>query len=295
MISVSSLKPVTPPRRSDEPGYLEHKGCRIAYRVRGDGEPVLFIQGVATQGDAWAPQIDDLSDAYACASFDNRGLGRSQPVGAPVTVPQMAEDARVLLDALGWGSAHVVGHSLGGPIAMALALAAPARVRSLSLLCTFANGLDATKLTAYMFWWGLRTRIGTRRQRRHAFLQLVVPPAVLAAGNPDALAEELGAVFGRDLADTPPIVGQQMSAMRSHDVTGRLRKLARVPTLVVSARHDPIARPELGRALAAGIPGATYVELEDASHAVTVQQPERVNGLLRTHFGAADGRAVRAG
>jgi pimeloyl-ACP methyl ester carboxylesterase len=277
---------------ADDVQLVEHAGGRLAYRVRGDGQPVLFIQGVSTIGDAWMPQIDALSGTYACASFDNRGIGRSVPVGAHVTVPQMAEDALAVMDALGWTSAHIVGHSLGGPVAMELAFRAPERVRSLALLCTFANGLDATRLTAYMFWWGLRTRLGTRRQRRHAFLRLVVPPAVLAAGNAEELAEQLGRVFGRDLADTPPIVGAQTAAMRAYDATAKLTQLAKIPTLVVSAKHDPIARPELGHALAHGIPGARYVEIEDGSHAVVVHQAERVNQLLREHLAAAETRVA---
>jgi pimeloyl-ACP methyl ester carboxylesterase len=270
-----------------EPATLAHQGCTLSYRVSGAGEPVLFIQGVATAGDAWQPQIDGLADRYRCLSFDNRGLGRSQPASARLTVAQMADDARALLDAQGWASAHVVGHSLGGPIALELALSARARVRSLSLLCTFANGKDATRLTPYMFWWGMRTRVGTRAQRRAAFLRLVVPPAALAEGDPAALAARLGEVFGRDLADTPPVVSAQMAAMNAFDARARLGELAGLPTLVVSAAHDPIARPELGRALAAAIPGARYVEIEDDSHAVIVRQPARVNALLAAHFEAA--------
>jgi pimeloyl-ACP methyl ester carboxylesterase len=61
----------------DEPNSIEHRGCRLAYRVRGDGPPVLWIQGVAVHGDGWRPQIDVLADAYRCLSFDNRGMGRS--------------------------------------------------------------------------------------------------------------------------------------------------------------------------------------------------------------------------
>jgi pimeloyl-ACP methyl ester carboxylesterase len=277
MHSAASLPP---------PQRLEHHGCSLAYRVRGTGEPVLLIQGVATAGDAWRPLVDGLAGSYRCLTFDNRGLGASQPQGGALTVEQMADDARALLDAQGWESAHVVGHSLGGPIALALALAARPRVRSLSLLCTFARGRDATRLTPYMFWWGMRTRVGTRQQRRDAFLRLIVPPARLASADTVALAAELGAVFDRDLADTPPVVGRQMAAMNAFDARARLAELAGIPTLVASATHDPIARPELGRGLAEGIPGAHFFELDD-SHAVTVSQAARVNELLREHFAAS--------
>lgn len=270
-----------------EPSPIEHRGCRLAYSVRGDGPPVLLIQGVAVHGDGWRPQVDGLADAYRCLSFDNRGMGRSQPLGVRLSVGQMAEDARVLMDAQGWSSAHVVGHSMGGLIALELALGARERVRSLSLLCTFAGGRRATPMTLWMLWVGLRTRVGTRRSRRHAFLRLVMPPDVLAAADRDALAERLAPIFGHDLGDQPPVVMKQLAAMRAYDATPRLGELAGLPALVVSAAGDRIAPPSVGRALAAGIPGARYVEIAGASHGVTIQCAERVNALLREHFAVA--------
>ena len=54
---------------------LEHRGCRLAYRVSGDGPNVLFIQGSGLHGDGWRPQVDELSKRYRCLTFDNRGMG----------------------------------------------------------------------------------------------------------------------------------------------------------------------------------------------------------------------------
>ena len=270
---------------------VEHRGCRLAYTVRGSGPPVLLVQGVGVAGAGWTPQVDALSRHFRCLAFDNRGMAMSQPLGAPVTVAQMAEDARVLMDAEGWTSAHVVGHSLGGPVALELALGARVRVRSLSLLCTFARGRDATRLTAWMLWVGLRSRIGTRRMRRNAFLQIVMPPSALAAADGDEMAARLAPLFGHDLADQPPVAMKQLAALRAYDATPRLGELAGVPTLVVSAAHDPIARPASGRALAAGIPGARYVEFADASHGLPIQRAGEVNALLLEHLRAAEGPA----
>jgi len=111
-----------------------------------------------------------------------------------------------------------------------------------------------------------------------------MPPDVLAAADRDALAERLAPVFGHDLGDQPPVVMKQVAAMRAYDATPRLAELAGLPTLVASAEHDRIAPPALGRALAAGIPGARYVEIAGASHGVPILCAERINGLLREHF-----------
>lgn len=266
---------------------IEHRGCKLVGDVRGQGRPLVCIQGTGVHGDGWLPQVRDLANQYQCLTFDNRGMARSVPVGNPLSVELMAEDVTALMDALGWSSAHVVGHSLGGLIALQLALSHRQRVQSLALLCTFANGADATRLSLWMLWTGLRTRVGTRRQRRHAFLKLVTEPSAYERIDKDALAVSLAPLFGHDLADHPSIEMQQLAAMRRCNLTSRLGELDGLPVLVASARHDRIARPEYGRALAAGIPGASFVELANAAHGVPVLQPETINTLVRDHLNRA--------
>jgi pimeloyl-ACP methyl ester carboxylesterase len=268
---------------------INHDGCLFRWSVRGSGPPVVMIQGVGLHGSGWDLQVAGLASRFCCLTFDNRGIGRSQLTRsdrkAGLTVPRMAADTFALMDVAGWKSAHVVGHSLGGLIALEMALAAPDRVRSLSLLCTFARGSIATTMSPFMFWTGLRTRIGSRAMRRRAFMEIVMPPGVVA----DPV--EIGKLFGHDLADQPPIVMQQLAAVRKHDVTGRLRELANTPALVVSAIHDRIAPPAAGRAIAAGIPGSTYVEINNAAHGVTLQKADEINTLLASHFLAAENAA----
>ena len=254
------------------------------YEVAGAGSPVVFIQGTGVHGAGWAPQTAVLQDEYTCLSFDHRGMGASQPTGARVTVAQLALDTLALMDAQHWNSAHVVGHSLGGLVALEVALAAPERVRSLALLCTFARGRDATRLTPTMLWTGLRTRIGTRAQRRRAFLELVLPAGAPDDARADTIAGELAPLFGHDLADQPPIVMAQLRAMSAYDATPRLAQLGGLPTLVVSAEQDRIAPPPLGRAIAAGIPGADYHELAGAAHGMPIHRAAEVNALLRAHL-----------
>ena len=283
-----------PPLASSRPEsqHLDHRGCRLTYRITGDGPPVLFIQGSGLHGDGWLPQVNALASHFRCLTFDNRGMGNSQPYGTPITVEQMAEDALVLMDSQGWESAHVVGHSLGGLIAQQLAIAARNRVRSLSLLCTFSRGADATRLSWEMFCLGLRTYLGTKPMRRRAFTEMVLPPGI--PGDRDSWAERLAPIFGHDLADHPPVVMKQLAAMRAYDATSRLGALAGVPTLVVGARYDKIAKPSIVRALAAGIPGSRLVEFEDAAHGVTIQCADRINSLLAEHLASAERESTRS-
>jgi pimeloyl-ACP methyl ester carboxylesterase len=272
---------------------LEFRGCRLAYRIDGAGPPVLMIQGVGAYGLGWNPQVAILEKHFACLSFDNRGIGSSQPAGMRLSVDQMAADALALMDAAGWDSAHIVGHSLGGLIALQLALAAKSRVRSLSLLCTFARGAHAMRMTASLLWIVLRIRFAPRRWRREAFMELVLPSGQ-TKGYPDDIADRLSAVFGHDIADIPPITSQQLAAMRHADVTPRLHELSGIPTLVISGAKDMIARPSSGRAIAEGIPGARYLEIPGASHAFPILEAERCAALLLEHLAEAERSTLQA-
>jgi len=263
---------------------LNTKDARLHYELQGQGEPVLFIQGCGVAGSGWQPQIDGLARDFQCLTFDNRGIGRSTTSTRTLTVEQMAADARAVLDAVGWQSAHVVGHSLGGVIAQQLALDAPERVRSLSLLCTFSKGAEGGRMTPSIVWMGMRTRLGTRAMRRRAFLRMLFPQEVLATICPNKVAAELAPMIGRDLADSPPIMMKQVKALAAHDCTDQLHKLSSIPTLVVSAEKDPIALTHFGQLLCLHIRGSRYVEISGASHGVTMQEPGKINNLLREHF-----------
>ncbi len=261
---------------------VESGDAQIHVEVRGSGDTVLLIQGVGVPSCGWGPQGKALEAAgYRVIAFDNRGIGKSTITSRLLTIEDMAEDARRVLDANGIDRAHVVGHSMGGIIAQALALDAPERIASLSLLCTFLRGKDAAKVTPWKVWIGLRCHVGTRRMRRRAFLEMVSTRAHLAAVDTEAMAEELKVIFGRDLADQPSVVMRQVKALRKHDCSGRLGELKHIPTWVLSGAEDRMASAAGGRALAEAI-GGRYEVWSNAAHGLTVHQADRVNeGLLR--------------
>jgi pimeloyl-ACP methyl ester carboxylesterase len=262
-------------------GVLTRDDVVLYYEASGKGPPVLLIQGIGVVGGCWRPQARALANEFQTLFFDNRGIGKSLPCTGPISIETMAQDALALMDCAGWASAHVVGHSMGGVIAQQLALDAPSRVRSLSLLCTFPRGKDAARLTPWVLWMTLRTRVGTRAMRRRAFLEMLWPANLLAKADTRALAAEVGELVGRDLAESPPVLMKQLRAMARHDASARLKALAAIPTLVLSAEHDPIARPGYGKMLADAIPGARFQVLLGCSHGMTIQKAAEVNQQLR--------------
>jgi len=257
--------------------------CSISYRTVGEGVPIVFIQGVGIHGSGWDPQVSELGAHFRCITFDNRGIGESQPAGAAITVNQMVEDTLAVMDAAGVRTAHIVGHSLGGMIAQRVAQTARPRVLSLSLLCTSGRGADATRPALDLIWLGIRSNVGPLRSRRMAFLRVVLPDAYIATQDRNALAARFAKIIGHDPGVPPPVTMKQLGALRGFDGRPALSQLAGIPTLVIAAAHDRIFPPRFVRALALGIPGARYVEL-DGAHGVTIQRSAEVNQQLRDHF-----------
>jgi pimeloyl-ACP methyl ester carboxylesterase len=270
--------------------YLEvvRSGCRLNAQVGGNGPRVVLIQGVGVHGDGWLPQVARLGQEFSCMRIDNRGIGRSIPAGPSISVEQMTADVASLMDAAGWDDAHVVGHSLGGLVALELALSAPRKVKSLALLCTSASGRDLVRMSWWTIWIGIRMKVGPRRSRRRAFLEMVMPRSSLRSANRDDLAAALAPLFGYDLAKQPTIALKQAAAARSYSAENRLGELPRMPTIVISGSDDRVALPMHGAALARRIRDARYVELAGAAHGLTIHHADEVNAILLHHLRAAE-------
>lgn len=108
-----------------------------------DAPPLLLITGLAGYADDWFAQVPALQDDFYVITFDNRGAGRSSQPGPGYTMIDMANDTAALLDALHVPQTFVFGVSMGGMIALNLAVHHPQKVQKLALGCTMAGGLAA--------------------------------------------------------------------------------------------------------------------------------------------------------
>jgi pimeloyl-ACP methyl ester carboxylesterase len=197
-------------------------GLKMYYEIVGAGQPLVLINGLGVDVSECGQLIDALAGRYRVLAFDNRGAGRTDKPDEPYTVTQMARDTAGLMRALGIERSHVVGMSLGGRIALDLALAEPGRVRSLVLASTCA-----------------------RVERRW----------------PIRLLGLVSAVFRGRYPQPRYAFRRQRQASDGYDRTARLPEL-RVPTLVIHGRRDHIVPYRLAEDLAAGIPGARLVTVD---------------------------------
>jgi 3-oxoadipate enol-lactonase len=246
--------------------------AQIYYEVQGAGEPVLLIHGGFGDHRMWDDQFDVLAREFRVARYDHRGFGRSTP---PDTTYSAARDIELLLDHLGMDSAHVVGNSLGGSLAIAFALLHPDRVRSLTVVAAGADGYTYPQADID----SIMAVIGAMRAgRAEEALQRWLANPMLAVANTDPAVRERVHRMVRDNAriwtmDAWPEERFDPPASR------RLGELD-VPALVVFGDRDAASVQRFADSTARGIPGAKRVVMEGTDHLPQMERPAEFNRIL---------------
>jgi 3-oxoadipate enol-lactonase len=255
-------------------------GIELHYERAGEGEPLLLIQGMSGSRMSWGKAfVSLLSQHFDCISFDHRGIGHSSRVQDPFTIAELAGDADGLLDALEIESAHVLGISMGGMVAQELALAYPARLRSLTLGCTYCGG-PGSQLMDPADFQGLVEAMASGNQARvfRASWDLNLSPAFRA--------EESRYAEFLEMAESVPVpretVQLQLQAIVAHDTSARLPELE-LPALVIHGSVDRVLPFVNGAQIASLMPHARLERLEDVGHMFWWEQPERAAELIREH------------
>src|SRR5689334_10267494 len=106
-------------------------GINLYYESHGSGEPLIFVPSTAYSGEVWKPSQMPLANSINIIFHDPRGCGRSIARQTVYTIEQMAADIIALMDYLKIPAAHLIGHSMGGRIALCLTQNFPGRVKSL--------------------------------------------------------------------------------------------------------------------------------------------------------------------
>ena len=103
-------------------------GINLVYETHGSGDPLVLISGIGYDRWQWHKMVPGLAGHFTVITFDNRGVGQTDKPVRPYTAQMLADDTAGLIQALGYQCAHVMGHSMGGFVAQALALNHPAQI-----------------------------------------------------------------------------------------------------------------------------------------------------------------------
>jgi pimeloyl-ACP methyl ester carboxylesterase len=273
-----------------ETRFARNGDVAIAYETFGDlgsGVPLLAIMGLDFQmvwwPDAFCAMLADRG--FAVARFDNRDTGlsthfsssqRQSPWRALLggtkpayTTLDMLDDALAVMDALGWDSANVMGGSMGGALAQALAVCHPSRVRSVISCMSVPADSGSLRLMSYIKFGAFREfRRLKADDTRESQIELLVSVyrAISSPGFPfpEKWAREAAEISHDRSPRDPTSTQRQLAAGRAQ----KLPPISRItaPTLVISGEDDPLIKPKGGRDTAARIPGAKFVSYPGMGH-----------------------------
>ena len=246
---------------------------KIRYAKRGDsGDAVILLHGFGGDLDNWLFNIDALADSNTVYALDMPGHGQSTKNLPDPSLKKLSQAIHEFMEATGIDSAHFVGHSMGGAIAMQLAADQPDKVKSMSLICSAGLGQEfGTYVDSYVAAEG-------RRDLKPVLEMLFADKSLVSRqliddvlkykrldGVEQALKSLAKALFGGGKQQDLPVTS----------VTGRAGD-----TQVIWGKEDQI----IPVSHATNFPGATVHLLDGAGHMVFMEKANDVNALLKAHF-----------
>jgi pimeloyl-ACP methyl ester carboxylesterase len=279
---------VRPVNGSFDAWQLQLHGHRVIYRIAGSGPPVVLIHGMVNSSRHWEAVALRLATDHTIIAPDLIGHGDSATPRGDYSLGAHAAVIRDVLAAIGIDRATIVGHSLGGGVAMQFFYQFPQRVERLVLVSSGGLGREVSPLlrgaalpgASALLWicahprllaalWGTGERMRERGSGKGVYLQ-----AIARALRP---LERPGAreAFLQTLRSVIDFQGQRVSAR------DRLYLLRGFPTLIVWGERDNTIPLEHGRRARAAIPGSHFVTLPRAAHFPHLEDPEGLAGALR--------------
>lgn len=245
----------------------------------GRGDPLILIHGLADDHRAWRRTLPALLMERRVLLYDLRGHGESSLGGADGSLRQLSEDLVALMDAIGLERATFAGFSLGGTVAMRLAIDHPERVAALALVATSSRVGRAARE-----WYLARAAMvadGATELRQ----TLDGDTADVYRNQPEELADGL-AIRRQSTKDVRGYGNacSAMAALHEHPLDPELGAI-NAPTLIVAGDRDQHCPPRAAELIAAGIPGSTMTVIAGSGHPIPVEQPAELSHLILEGIG----------
>ncbi len=264
---------------------LDVGGVVMSYELRGRGTPVVLVAGTGFPGATWDDDlVRPLAERHAVLTFDHRGTGATPPTGDRLSTRLFARDLAALIDGLGLGTAHVLGHSMGGRVAQHLALERPDLVRSLILAATgpgqFRDDRPVTRGVPVHTAVGLVEHGYEGYMREHVAATFFTPE--FAAAHPDRV-ERLFRLFWDHRPSLESYL-RHVVARQEHQTAERLGEIRHDALVLVGDRDTVVmgtgSHWDQSQYLLAHLPNAELGIVEDTAHGYFWQRPERTVELI---------------
>ncbi|GFE49470.1 alpha/beta hydrolase fold protein [Roseobacter cerasinus] len=254
---------------------LARPGATLHYEITGSGPPLILIAGMMSDSASWAPLIPHLSGDFTLICPDNRTTGRTTPWDAPASPQIWAEDALALLDHLGHETAHVLGHSLGGYIAWAMASLAPERLAGCIMMAS-APLHPARNAALFQALLAVRRSDASPDSWLRLFLPWIFTPATYQM--PGAIDAAIAQSLAYPYAQSADAMAHQIAAVASADPT-LFQSRPEVPLQALLGENDLLTPLTEARNALAEMP---VTILEGCGHAPHWDAPDQVADHLRS-------------
>ena len=260
--------------------FVQTNGIKLYYELHGNGEPLVLIPGIGYDGWMWHRMMPGLEDHFQVISIDNRGAGQSDKPAGPYTAQILAADIVGMLDDFGIAKAHILGHSMGGFIAQALAIDYPERVDRLILSATNFGGPRHVPISAEAM--AVLTDVSgdpIARLRRGIVISC-------APGFAEANSEFVAYWVNYRIAHPIDPAGYQAQLAIGMGLLAEAasfeHRLADVtaPTLILFGAHDRVVPQANAALLAASLPDARVEILPDAGHFFPFETPDAASAAV---------------
>lgn len=238
------------------------------YEIHGEGEPLVLIEGLASDHNAWIPHLEELKKQFRCLVFDNRGMGQTDHPESEYTTRIYADDTARLMEATGFTQAHLVGLSMGACIAQELCLAYPEKVLSMLLVSAWARA-DNYFRELINLWIYLAENAGPDATWMDVLLWSFSPK--MYNERPKDI-QDLKEGLRQAEISLPAFIRQAYSLI-THDAFDRLNQV-KVPTLILVGEEDIFTPYRLAQGLHQAIPHSQLKVLEGQAHAFPLENPQ---------------------
>lgn len=246
---------------------VDSNGYRAHVDEFGSGSPIVLVHGLGGTGaEIWKRQISVLATEFRVIVYDLRGSGRSQVTPGPYTIDLLTEDLRALVEALDLGRVVLVGHSMGGSIALSYAARYPADVSALV-------GVGAPTTLPDQAREGLAARAAAVEAGGMSEVAVTVATNGVSPTFREESPEEFEQLVAMLSRNDARGYAAQCRALVDLDLCGRLGEIA-APVLLVSGDRDGVSPPSATAANAALVPAGRYELVEDCGHILTWEKPE---------------------
>ncbi|HVC70214.1 MAG TPA: alpha/beta hydrolase [Acidimicrobiales bacterium] len=264
-------------------------GGRIHVVERGQGPPLVLLHGIMLSSALWVHQLRDLADHHRVIAVDLRGHGQSLPGSTGSGIPILAADVRAVFEALGVHDAVVVGHSMGGMVALQLALDLPVAERNRRLAGIVLSSTTSGPFATLPGWTGMARVTGPVTSRvlliGERFGARALPSGdlrwwlVRLGFGADAPAAQVRFVEAMHRATPSRTLADLIPSVATFDLSWRLGTID-LPVLVVVGSHDKLTAPRLARRLADALPEAQLVELPRCGHMPMLERRHEFSRLV---------------